>query len=273
MKKSDFYKSIDLLNRIELFEHRKHVYNNALVIFEETGKILNEGLIMSYGADYICSTLRQRFLLTDKLEEYLTNSHYEGYIGTDSSILRFGKRDKEVSVIELIIPNNENYIERLTKFITACGWYKADETVSKQCRNGDVLIVFEKKYQEPLKNNGVSVPYKLYHITQECYVEKILKNGLIQKSGKKLSEHPERIYFFTKKFDDSTLSMIARQFFIHKNSNDYVDYNNMVLLTVDITKEKNSLKFYSDPNAEECVYTYDNIPPELIEKVEKISIN
>ena len=132
------------------------------------------------------------------------------------------------------------------------------------------MLIFEKKYQKPLKNNDIEVPNILYHITQKCYVTKIKQKGLIPKSGNKLSEHPERIYFLTSKPREDILWRIAKQIFIQNDSNEYVERNAMVLLTIDITKVKNKLKFYSDPNADECVYTYDNISPKLITKMEKI---
>lgn len=253
-----------------LLERRIGFVNCPLLIFEKTNEVIQEGLIKSYNADFIVNTLKNRFYLTSNWKEYLNNIIYQGYIKTDSSTLRFGKRDKETSVIELIIPNNTSDIDRITKFIEACGWYKATQEVVPQCKNGDILLIFEKKYQIPLKNDGVQVPNILYHITQKCYLEKIKERGLIPKSGNKLSKHPERIYFLTSKPREDILWKIAKQFFIRNDSNEYVERNVMVLLTIDISKVKKKLKFFSDPNADECVYTYDNINPNLIIKIEKI---
>lgn len=270
IEKNPLHSSIDLLARMELFEKRGGFITCPLLLFEKTGKLLCEGLIKSYSADFIIKTLKRRFLLTSKYNEYLKNNNYQGYINSDSAVLRFGKREKEKSVIEMIIPNNRNDINRLTNFILACGWYIANKETTNDCKDGDILLVFEKKYERVLKNNGIEVPNILYHITQECYLDKILKNGLIPKHKDKLSKHPDRIYFLTKKYSDDELSIFSKQFFIRNSSDNYVEYNKMVLLTIDITPIKNSIKFYADPNADECVFTYDNVSKDLIIGINKI---
>ncbi len=260
----------NLMGRLGLFEKRGGFIGCPLLLFEKFGKVITEGLIKSYDADFILRTIKRRFLITDNWEEYLEGNSYQGYIQTDSGTLRFGRKEKEISVIELVIPNDKKDIERLSKFIEACGWYMASKDATTECKSGDILLVFEKKYQRALKNNGVEVPNVLYHITQECYVDKILKNGLVPKAGNKLSKHPERIYFLTSKPKDDILWQVAKQFFIRNDSNKYVIRNSMVLLSVNISRHKKQLKFFSDPNYDECVYTYDNISTDCIVGVEEI---
>ena len=260
---------LDFFSQPMMFEKRKNIYNNEFVNFEKNGELLREGLIKSYGADYVISNLKKVFDLTSKFENYKKNNS-KGYIATDSSTLRFDRKDKETSVIELIIPNNKTQIERIEKFLNVCGWYVASNDIDQYCKNGFVHLVFEKKYQKPLKNNKIEVPNIIYHITQKAYLPKIKEKGLVPKSGNKISKHPERIYFLTDKLPETDLSVFSKQFFIHTNSDEYIEYNKMVLLTIDVSSIRNTINFYSDPNADGCVYCYDNIPPKCIINIEEI---
>ena len=220
---------LDIFSQPMLFERRKHIYNNEFINFEKTGELLREGLIKSYGADYVVANLKKVFDITNDYNEYEKNFS-KGYIATDSSTLRFGRKDKEKTIIELIIPNNKWQIGRIEKFLNVCGWYIATNETDQYCKNGYVHLVFEKK----------------------------------------ISKHPERIYFLTGKISENDLSIFSKQFFIHTNSNKYIEYNKMVLLTIDISGIRKTTKFYSDPNADGCVYCYDNIPPECVVDVEDI---
>lgn len=260
---------LDVFSQPMLFERRKHIYNNEFINFEKTGELLREGLIKSYGADYVVANLKKVFDITSDYDEYEKNFS-KGYIATDSSTLRFGRKDKEKTIIELIIPNNKWQIGRIEKFLNVCGWYIATNETDQYCKNGYVHLVFEKKFQKSIKDNSIEVPNLLYHITQKAYLQKIKEKGLVPKAGNKISKHPERIYFLTGKMSENDLSIFSKQFFIHTNSNKYIEYNKMVLLTVDISDIRKTTKFYSDPNADGCAYCYDNIPPECVVDVEDI---
>ena len=64
---------LDFFSQPMMFEKRKNIYNNEFVNFEKNGELLREGLIKSYGADYVVSNLKKVFDLTSKFENYKKN--------------------------------------------------------------------------------------------------------------------------------------------------------------------------------------------------------
>lgn len=108
----------------------------------------------------------------------------------------------------------------------------------------------------------------LYHVTEERYLDKILKNGLISKSHNTIKSHPERIYF-TYDINDSLQYVKTKQqhYKRQKEKNKEIEksYKNkyqetkFILLKIDISN-LNDIIFFEDPNLSTGIYTYDNIP-------------
>lgn len=107
-------------------------------------------------------------------------------------------------------------------------------------------LVFEPKFSQK-----ESIPRTLYHITDKKVLNKIEKQGLVPRSMRKLTYHPDRIYFLKNKRD-------AKSLLDHKD----FAIDEPVLLTID-TKGLD-IKLMKDPNMLDAVYTQDNIPPKNI---------
>ena len=90
----------------------------------------------------------------------------------------------------------------------------------------------------------------LYHVTEDKYLRKIKKSGLIPHSRQKIEYHPDRIYVFDE--EDNAKDFI-----------DLLDKNKKYsILKIDRDKIKYELKLYNDPKFfTPAFYTYENIPP------------
>lgn len=131
-----------------------------------------------------------------------------------------------------------------------------------------------------IKNNYASTnklsmdiyDHPIYHVTDEKYLSKILKNGLTTKSKNKLGTYPECLHFITNLTHKGPICKIA------KRNNEYVlvvdpkmQIDNPVLLKIDTPWCKTyGIKFSYDPtSASNCVLSYNCIPPNLISIVDK----
>lgn len=128
------------------------------------------------------------------------------------------------------------------------------EEYLQEDEDNKVSFSFEPKYDDEVK-----VPDIIYHITDEKNVNKIMKLGLIPKTKSKISYHPERIYLLTDKKDINGLI-----------SHSKFTIDEPILLTIDVSKLKNKMKFYIDVQYPAGIYTLNNIPKECIIKYEKI---
>lgn len=133
----------------------------------------------------------------------------------------------------------------------------------------DVRINY--KYTNKLSIDIYKQDY-LYHITDEKYLNKIFKNGLITRNKNKLGNYPECIHLFThlthkgpvckiKKIDDNYTLVTDPK----------MNIDNPVLLKINAGWCKNyNIKFSYDPTASSnCVITYNSIPPNLISVVDE----
>lgn len=185
-------------------------------------------------------------------------------------------------VLKIYVKNNNidllyDIIEKIEKFY---GWFISgsidendfdselitdDELIKRELKSKEkydeyepdediYTILIEPKYGNEFQPN--KLPNKVYHITDEKYLDKIKKIGLIPKSKNKLTKHPDRIYLLLKK---STIDDLL--------DNPDFDLDNPVILTINIKDFKNKYKIYPDPNTENGAFTLNNIPPTLIEKI------
>ena len=120
--------------------------------------------------------------------------------------------------------------------------------------------MFEKKHEEDITKK-VKKLSAIWHVSPIKHKDKILKIGLCPRSENKKGKHPERIYF-------------AMNIHTAKNIKDEMNnyYNGVKMVSFKINPKllPKDIKFYYDPNAENCVYTTSNISPEYIEIDNKI---
>lgn len=113
----------------------------------------------------------------------------------------------------------------------------------------------------------------IYHLTDKKYVNKILKNGLIPKSGNKLGYNPEVIHLLKYLTDPGVICKIIEVNGEYKLKVDpKLKLENPVLLKIN-TKMLNGtgVIFLNDPgcNADNAIITYNQITPLAISIVNK----
>ena len=113
----------------------------------------------------------------------------------------------------------------------------------------------------------------IYHITDRKYVKKILKNGLLTRTKNKLGNYPELNHFLTHFTHKGTISKIIKNF-----NGEYslkidakLQIDDPIILRINSQYCKNyNIKFSYDPTgAKNCIISYNNIPPNLIEIVDE----
>jgi len=157
------------------------------------------------------------------------------------------------------------------------GWFpsyinkkgKYSDYLTKIYENEFIEILYESKYDIETNVNGVNY---LYHLTPDIKWNKIKISGLTSKNGEKLTNHPGRVYFLKNKLNNDDLLELS---FLLLNNYQYKDrVKEYFLLKIDISKLKESITFYKDPNFHlgEAIWTYENIPPMFIKIEQKIDI-
>lgn len=154
------------------------------------------------------------------------------------------------------IPININLTDFKNKYL--------DNSILKNITKYDIILEPKFDIKHQLKTTI------LYHVTEEKYLNKILKNGLIAKSKNTLSEYPERIYFVYN-IDDAKQYINNKQFYYLRNYNKmkqpdkskYIQINYIILQIKLLIN--NNIVFFEDPNFKgKGIYTYNNISPENI---------
>ena len=121
--------------------------------------------------------------------------------------------------------------------------------------------VYDQVY---VKNHGI-----LYHFTTKDKEQSIIENGLRIKDNK-YREFPKRIYLYSALtiFDKDRKLLDEVKSFIQQVVTVFLQ--KVVIFKIDMNKISKNVNFYTDDymDEEESVYTYTNIPPEAITKID-----
>lgn len=124
---------------------------------------------------------------------------------------------------------------------------------------------FQEEEKEVFPSKG-----KAYHVTPDVYIDPIKKEGLTPRTESKLSEHPERIYFYLN--PESSYKYLASSLWRASKYKDQV--KKYYVLEVDLTQLPDH-HFYADPESMIGyigIYTKQSIPPSAIKVVETIPV-
>jgi len=213
--------------------------------------LLNEGLIMS--VDYVIFISK----MNDILKKYNINGYCDLYIGKDRVILKID--ENHIYKRKIFFQNLSNLLNQTGYFVSN---YKinddkleiGDIDISLFVNNSNLLLYLNKRFDSEYGH----IPEFLFHVTENKYLDKITKQGIINKSKKYIENHPERIYLFSNLED----------------CYDYIDFKELsdfIILKIDVKTLKN-IKLYDDPKYQPTInayYTYDNIPPFSIEIIKQ----
>lgn len=203
---------------------------------EQMKMMLGEGLIMTHSFDKVA----------DFLQRYMSNRWDFVFI-------------KNQNIIGFIPKTNNRDIDYVIKYMNNMGYflasyYKNERMLGSNYNGNDWdLAKFEAKFDIEYTPQS----RYLYHVTDEKYLPKILKNGLIPKSKNKISKHPDRIYLAT---NEENMFEIGNIFI----EDGFIE--NIIYLKISLNKLYN--KFLIEPQFPGGIYTTQNIPPTNIEILE-----
>jgi len=211
--------------------------------------IIYEGLIFSYSPAFIFTSLK----------------------GMGYSDIFYNKHRKVFSINFALGSDNESRYRDLDHFLdNVCGWFHGSSISNKNVLpnktsfidiiSGNVFLQYEAKFNIRVEK----LPGKIYHLTTEEKLKKILKVGLTPKSSILLLNYRDRIYF---SLNYDSLINFSKQKSSITNKNDFI------ILEVETSKINHGTRFFEDPNFLNGVYTLENIPPYAIKPFIKIKVD
>lgn len=205
-----------------------------------------------------------RRAINENLKTY--DDEYNIYEKLDELDIPYDFINDRNNIIE-IETENDNARRKVFRLLNYYGWKPIKDNGSSICAEriyGDEWDSFEDKDAENDSNypSGVGI---YYHITPYNKVNKILKQGLTVRDGKKFGyDRGDRIYLISYPSKDFINSLIEGE------------NTKVAVLLVDISKYVgNQIKIYHDDftSDEGAVYTYDYIPPKCIKLFDVIEPN
>lgn len=211
-----------------------------------SGKLkLDEGLVKTYPIDIV--------------EKYTRN--YLGLTGDKEGLLKRVKNAQGGESLQFFVfehfKDHDAFIRRIEKAMALCGYSLTYETTEDDGRYRYMLLQYEPKFENVI---DVKKWKTIAHITPERHLEKILKNGFSPRWNNNLFKYPPRVYFFDGDTDPNNIIGMARSM-DNANGGKNEQY---VLLTIDTSKIPEKIRFYGDTTYNNGIFTYENIPPNVI---------
>ena len=212
---------------------------------------LYEGLITTYPIENVIQELNDNYFDAYE-EEGMNNVKIIVVYG-----VRIEEDDKEDEKTLLSIANKGGYIlkEKVKSF--------DDE------EDNHYDYYFVPKFAYECTKEAYLGDMCVYHLTNDYYIEKILKNGLAPKTKNKIENHPDRVYVAKEK---NISKNFIRQMFLYMKNYKFKPIKYIYLLKIDLSKCEDK-RFFLDPSAPDGMFTYENIPPQCISIEEKIDVN
>lgn len=218
----------EYIKNIENSNNDEYIYNEILKRTKFNRLVIVEGLIKTNPVDSSVNILKRRF------SDLIINKEPDGEIYIEN---------QPPQILKKYLPLITNLGYSISKFtIDGKEWLKDYNDFTKP-----IAFILEAKY-----DYEVDIPKILYHTSPIRFKDKILKYGLVPRTGNKLSKHPERVYLT----DDLNKSIMFGEYLKNDDSNDNYKRGYCIF---QINGESLS-KLYSDVNLREGgFYTTDNI--------------
>lgn len=222
---------------------KKQDVNNILTYTEDYHPLM-EGIFHTYPIEDV-----QKFFM-----------RYYGLPKEQIQIINGENKEKELNIY---IPPSQDAYDKIEKSLKLCGYY-----ISQLEKRVQYWVICGEKSKTNDINDKISNIKRIYHITPSYNYDKIKEIGLCPKTKNKGLNYPERIYFG---LDINSIKLLKNQlkkneklYNVKSNKADKTMLNDYVLLEIDKQKLGDNIKFYYDVNAENCIYTTDNIPLQFI---------
>jgi hypothetical protein len=224
-----------------------HEFLKILIKEELERKVLYEGLVFSYSPKIIINRLN-KFGFKDVI--------YNG---------------KTININFILSEQNKEIYEKLNNFLyNVCGWFHgvsiADGMLTKdkldflKHKSGNVILQYEAKFDIEV----TEIPNDLYHLTTCDKLKKVLNNGLTPRTSTEYFNFENRIYLSKSK--DSLIDFAKQKSSINKK-------DCFIILKITLNGFTDRIRFFTDPNFNDGIYTLENIPKPTIEPIERIIID
>ena len=213
---------------------------------------LNEALINTYPVDKTVEYISSYFdFITEQIEVYKVEA------------------ENNIYHIIVYIPVIKDNLELLEKAMSLCGYYLGCPK-RKNIKKGQ----FNKLQFEPLVQKDESKiirkeEIKLFHLTPYYNVGKIKHIGFSPRSKNYIFEYPGRVYFMRGSTDEEIIKSFGKNL-CSKNASEG-NNNEYALITIDVNKIPENVKMYYDPNFTFGIYVTENIRPNVIIDIKKIT--
>jgi hypothetical protein len=271
-----------------------HVFKRKIAEIKDEYPLLeNHGDLWALGMyDSICEEQILKEFISQTIEADKTSKELDKrFPALDISI-----NIESPKVFSINLPKSAfKYWGEISKFLDTFGWYPSyialvtedffggflkdkgkysNESMNTMMKSADdedaIQISIEAKYdteQQPEKY--------YYHLVPDIYLDKVELKGLTPKTKSKIATHPERVYLLNPDNEDE-FEKIANMLYDKTPSKETKSkIKNYHLLRINADAIKDKVKFYNDPNfriGNGAVWTYQNIAPKYIEKIETIPI-
>ena len=222
-------------------------YENPITLY--IGQHLSEGLLITYPID--------------KTIEYIRN-----YFNLPPSQVNKIKGNDGIGKIAVNFYNIGKNVELMSKAMDICGYYLAFPKENHIPYNDWVRLEYEPKFQNEINTYLLNSEEFLLHITPFYNVNKIKTIGFSPRYRNDMFNYPDRVYFIKGTTDRQSIQTLAENLSsVNKSIGNNGDY---ALIKIDLSNVPKNVRFYSDPNFINGVYTTDNIPPNVITDIIKI---
>lgn len=209
---------------------------------------LSEGLIKTYPMEKTIQYIKDYFKLSDD-EIYPINAE---------------NGREQIAINVPIVGDN---LERVEKAFTLCGYYLGYPKKDTLKPNTIYELQFEKKYDDDFSKQLRKHESVLYHVSPIYYAEKIKHIGLTPRSRNGVFDYPDRTYFIIGSAKEIIPHVVSE---LDSSLTNKMNNGKYCIITLDLNRIPENVKFYLDPNAKYSVYTYDNISPNSIIDTEEI---
>lgn len=200
--------------------------------------LLEEGLISSCTIEQLVRILSKKFLINNN----------DIIIENNSLIITL---------------DNQELVDNIKSFILRLGWFCS--LVDQNSLNKFDMYIEQKFCNEikvqDLLEHGIN---KLCHITPYYNVNKIKRIGFVPKSKNKFLKYPDRIFFLEPRTYELIVDVAHRLYNTHANKD---KFDTMAIIMCDLYKIEPNTVFYKDDNLNYGYFTYDNINPICIDKI------
>ncbi|WP_146739363.1 hypothetical protein [Pseudoprevotella muciniphila] len=183
----------------------------------------------------------------------------------------------DVDIITIILRNtiDSNTLGDIKHDFQTCGYFNNQKPT--QIHNTNYLFFcFEPKFSQDV-TTMVRQNYRyLYHSSPKIFQDKVMRCGLIPKSKNTLFLYPDRTFLMVGDNLNSQQINVLKNVQTERNSNcntlNQKETKEHILITIDVSKIPQDVKFYCDPLSHRAIFTNDNIPRHSIVNVEPFTL-